>query len=143
MPTSPLRPAPLNNQLLAALPREDYTRLLQDLEQVELPSGKVLYEITDTVRHAYFPLSGMISLLAITENGNTIEIAMVGKEGMVGLPMALGTYKTPRPGPEDLQQGGRHRVDASTVGHAASGQVEGVNRVGGVGLYYQRHHHRL
>lgn len=95
MSTSPLLHTPLNNQLLSALPREDYTHILHALELVELIPGKVLYEVTDTIRHAYFPLSGMISLLAITENGNTIEIAMIGKEGMVGLPMVLGTYKTP------------------------------------------------
>lgn len=95
MSTSSLLRAPLNNQLLLALPREDYARVFNGLEQVDLTPGKVLYEVTDTIRHAYFPLSGMISLLAITENGNTIEIAMVGSEGMVGLPVVLGTYKTP------------------------------------------------
>jgi CRP-like cAMP-binding protein len=95
MSTSRLFHAPLNNQLLLALPRADYARILDGFEQVELIPGRVLYEVTDTIRHAYFPLSGMISLLASTENGSTIEIAMVGKEGMVGLPMVLGTYKTP------------------------------------------------
>ena len=95
MSTSSLLHTPLNNQLLFALPREDYGRIFQGLEKVELIPGRVLYEITDTIRHAYFPMSGMISLLATTENGSTIEIAMIGNEGMVGLPIVLGTYKTP------------------------------------------------
>ncbi len=95
MPTPPPAHVPLGNQLLSALPCEDYKRILQSLEQIELPSGKVLYEMADTVRHAYFPLSGMVSLLAVTQNGNTLEIATIGREGMAGIPTILGTYKTP------------------------------------------------
>jgi CRP-like cAMP-binding protein len=95
MTTSPFRPPPSKNQLLSALPREDYARLLPALEPVELPAGKVLYDITDAVRDAYFPLSGMVSLLALTEGGDTIEIGMVGDEGVVGLPAIMRAYKTP------------------------------------------------
>lgn len=95
MLTSSLRHAPSDNRLLSALLREDHARILPSLEQVELRPGKVLYEATDIVRHSYFPLSGMVSLLAITESGNTIEVAMVGNEGVVGLPAILGIYKTP------------------------------------------------
>jgi CRP-like cAMP-binding protein len=91
----PLRHAPSNNQLLSALPREEYERILPGLELVELRPGKVLYEITDTVGYNYFILSGMVSLLAITENGSTIEVAMVGNEGLVGIPTVMGIYKTP------------------------------------------------
>jgi CRP-like cAMP-binding protein len=70
-------------------------RILPGLEQIELRPGQVFYEATDTVRHSYFPLSGMISLLAITEDGNTIEVAMVGNEGVAGLPAVLGIHRTP------------------------------------------------
>ncbi|MBA3242678.1 MAG: Crp/Fnr family transcriptional regulator [Acidobacteria bacterium] len=95
MPTSPFPHVPLKNQLLSALAREEYTRLLPDLKQVELPTGKVLFEMADTVMHAYFPLSGMVSLLAITEAGDTVEIGMVGNEGIVGLPAILRIQKAP------------------------------------------------
>lgn len=95
MPVSPLHSAPLDNRLLSALPREDYMRLLPSLEQVELKAGRVFYEATDVVRHSYFPLSGMASLLSLTEAGNTIEVAMVGDEGVIGLPAVLGIHKTP------------------------------------------------
>lgn len=95
MLTSPFTHRPLRNQLLSALAREDHARFLPRLEQVELSPGKVIYEITDTVRHAYFPLSGMLSLLAITEDGATIEVGMVGNEGVVGLPAILRAYSTP------------------------------------------------
>lgn len=100
MPASPFTQSPFThrpskNQLLSALAREDHARLFNGLELVELVPGKVIYEITDTVRHAYFPLSGMVSLLAITEDGGTIEIGMVGNEGVVGLPAILRAYRTP------------------------------------------------
>jgi CRP-like cAMP-binding protein len=95
MTTSTLPHLSSNNQLLSALSREDYTRLLPSLELVELSPGKVLYELTDIVRHSYFPLSGMVSLLALTEDGNTIEVAMIGSAGMAGLPAILGIHKTP------------------------------------------------
>lgn len=85
----------LKNQLLSTLANDEYARLLPYCEQVELPTGKVLFEINDTVRHVYFPLSGMVSLLAITEDGGTVEIAMVGNEGIVGLPAILRIHKNP------------------------------------------------
>jgi len=56
---------------------------------VRLTPGKILYDVGDTVRHAYFPRGGMISLLSITEDGRTVEVGMVGNEGMIGLPTVL------------------------------------------------------
>lgn len=127
MSTPPLRHAPLNNQLLAALPREDYTRILPGLEQVELVPSKILYEITDTVRHSYFPLSGMVSLLAITEAGNTIEVAMVGDEGMVGLPAVLGLNKAPyRVMVQIRGRAMRIRADSLRVEFARGGRLHDV-----------------
>jgi CRP-like cAMP-binding protein len=95
MPLYPLPHVPLKNQLLSALPSREYERLLPSLEMFECVPGRVLYEITDTVGHVYFPLSGMISLLAITKGGDTIEIATVGNEGVIGLPAILRTHKSP------------------------------------------------
>lgn len=95
MSTSPFRHESMNNRLLSALPREEYERVLPSLEQVELQPGKILYEATDTVRYSYFLLSGMVSLLALTENGSIIEVAMIGNEGLAGIPAVLGIYKTP------------------------------------------------
>lgn len=95
MPTSALPHVSSANQLLSALPRKEYEQLLQHLEQVSLPQGKVIYEAGDAIRHAYFPLSGMLSLLSSTEEGGTIEVAMVGNEGLVGLPTVLRTDTTP------------------------------------------------
>jgi CRP-like cAMP-binding protein len=84
-----------SNRLLAALPREEYEQLSTHLEMVRLTPGKILYHAGDTVRHAYFPMGGMICLLATTENGRTIEIAMLGTEGMAGIPIILGCGAAP------------------------------------------------
>lgn len=95
MPTSPCLHVPSKNQLLSSLAREDYERIRPHLEHIELPAGTVLYEIDDTFMYAYFPLSGMISLLSINADGGTMEVAMIGNEGMVGLPAILGINKVP------------------------------------------------
>ncbi|HEV7395278.1 MAG TPA: Crp/Fnr family transcriptional regulator [Pyrinomonadaceae bacterium] len=80
---------PADNRLLAALPRAEYERLMPYLERVHLPRGKVLFEAGDRIRHAHFPMSGVISLLGMTEDAETVEVAMVGTEGMLGIPIIL------------------------------------------------------
>lgn len=85
----------VENRLLAALPREEYERLLPQLETVHLAKGKILYNAGDFVQYAYFPNDGMVSLLSMTQDGSTIEVGMVGNEGMVGLPIILLSNKTP------------------------------------------------
>jgi CRP-like cAMP-binding protein len=95
MPTPTAFTAPSQNRLLAALPRVEYERLIPHLEQVHLPQGKVLFEAGDLVRHAYFLIGGMASLLSATEDGDTVEIAMAGNEGMVGVPIILRVGITP------------------------------------------------
>jgi len=86
---------PTENRLLAALPRSEYERVVPHLERVSLPQGKILFEAGDLVRHAYFPTDGVVSLLSITEDGETVEVAMVGKEGMTGVPIILRVGITP------------------------------------------------
>jgi CRP-like cAMP-binding protein len=87
--------APPTNRLLAALPKNEYRRLLPTLELVPLVFGEVIYEPGDLIRHVYFPASGIISLLAVVEDRATLEVGIVGREGMVGLPVFLGV-KTSR-----------------------------------------------
>ncbi|MFN2454137.1 MAG: Crp/Fnr family transcriptional regulator [Pyrinomonadaceae bacterium] len=86
---------PIKNQLLSALSREEYARLFPHLELFRLTKGDVLYEAGDTVKSSYFILNGVVSLLSTTEDGGIIEVAMVGNEGMVGLPAILGIHRTP------------------------------------------------
>jgi len=83
------------NGLLTALPPIEYERLSPHLELVRLTPGKILYNAGDLVSYAYFPKGGMISLLSITEDGRTIEVAMIGNEGMMGVPIILRNRVAP------------------------------------------------
>lgn len=89
-------PGPIfQNGLLAALPREEYERLSPHMELVRLKPGRILYHPGDAVRHAYFPKGGMICLLSTTESGRTIEVGMIGDEGMAGIPIILRSRTAP------------------------------------------------
>ncbi|HET9714343.1 MAG TPA: Crp/Fnr family transcriptional regulator, partial [Pyrinomonadaceae bacterium] len=86
---------PIGNRLLAALPAKEYEALLPHLQRVHLPLDTMLYQAGDRIQYAYFPISGMASLLSITEDGEAIEVAMVGNEGMVGVACCLRVNITP------------------------------------------------
>ena len=81
---------PIANSLLAALPRGDYQRLHAGLEPVTLTYGEVLYEPGDPIRHVYFPNDSLLSLLTTVEGHEALEVGLVGREGMVGISLALG-----------------------------------------------------
>ncbi len=85
---------PQQNHLLATLPVEVQSRLFPNLELVEMPYGKVLYESGDTVRHIYFPIDCIVSLLYVMENGESAEAAVVGNEGFVGIALLMGGEST-------------------------------------------------
>ena len=78
------------NSLLAALPRKDRQRLLAGFEPVTLTFGEVLYESGQPIRHVYFPIDCLISLLTTVEGHGALEVGLVGYEGMIGVPLALG-----------------------------------------------------
>jgi CRP-like cAMP-binding protein len=84
-----------HNRLLAALPPPDRQRWQALLEPVEMPLGMVLYESGVMLRHAWFPTSAIVSLEYLTESGASAEIAMVGNEGLVGIPLFMGGGSTP------------------------------------------------
>ena len=83
------------NHLLAALPAAEWERWLPQLEWVEMPLGQVLYESGTTLSHVYFPLTAIVSLLYVMENGASAEIAVVGNEGIVGISLFMGGESTP------------------------------------------------
>lgn len=89
---------PLSNQLLASLPVEEWLRWLPQLEPVELALGQVIYESGSEQRYVYFPTSAIVSLLYVTENGSSAEIAVVGFEGIVGIALFLGGETSPSRG---------------------------------------------
>ena len=79
----------IGNRILAALPHEELARIQPQLESIHLEKGKVVYITGDLIQHVYFPVKGLLSLLSATETGSTVELAMVGSEGAVGLPAIL------------------------------------------------------
>jgi CRP-like cAMP-binding protein len=79
------------NNLLAALSGKNYQSLLSGLEPVALNFGDVLYEPGQKIRHVYFPGDSLVSLLTLVDGHMALEVGMVGHEGMVGIPLALGT----------------------------------------------------
>jgi CRP-like cAMP-binding protein len=83
------------NQLLASLPRVEFERLIPHLERVHLPRGKILFDVGEQIRYAHFPTNGVISLLCMSKDGETVEVAMVGNEGMLGIPTILRVGITP------------------------------------------------
>jgi CRP-like cAMP-binding protein len=88
-------PAPTQNLILAALPPASYAPLLPHLELVDMALGHSLYESGGRLDYVYFPVEGIVSLLYVTENGNSAELAVVGCEGMIGVSLFMGGETTP------------------------------------------------
>lgn len=86
---------PQQNHLLAALPADVQSRLFPNLELIDMPYGKVLYESGDTMRHVYFPIDSIVSLLYMMENGASAEVSVVGNEGFIGMALLMGGDSTP------------------------------------------------
>jgi PAS domain S-box-containing protein len=78
------------NSVLAALPHKDHQSVLAGLEPVTLNYGEVLYEPGERIRHVYFPNDCIVSLLTTVEGHQALEVGLVGREGMVGISLALG-----------------------------------------------------
>src|SRR5262249_55170004 len=82
--------APRQNLLLAALTPETFAELAPHLELVSLPQGWVVCEAGADVDHVYFPTSGIVSHLYELENGTSVEVALTGNDGMVGIHVVMG-----------------------------------------------------
>lgn len=82
------------NHLLRELPKDMLERISSHLELVEMPRGTVLYETGSLIRHAYFPVTAIVSLLYMMANGATAQTAMVGFEGMVGISPLMGCQRS-------------------------------------------------
>ena len=85
----------LQNKLLAALPSDELDFLKPHLETVDFSTGDIILQAGDAIRYVYFPNNGMVSLLSVTEQGQTVEVGFTGVEGMVGLPVFLGRGEMP------------------------------------------------
>lgn len=98
-------PAARRNQLLAALPYEECSRIWSRLELVELPGGKVLHQAGERITQVYFPTTAIVSVCAVLRDGVPAEIASIGNDGMVGTTVVLGGDATPH---RAVVQGGGH-----------------------------------
>lgn len=85
----------IKNLLLAALTEKERATLLANMEAIDLSAGNVLFEAGEAIAYVYFPNDALVSLISTTREGATIEVGMIGKEGMVGFPVLLGAATTP------------------------------------------------
>jgi CRP-like cAMP-binding protein len=86
----PQNPVPSINRLLAALPMEVYEQLTPHLELVSLTIHQPIYDVDEPISYVYFPYHSLISLITSMEDGSTLEISLVGREGMAGIVAILG-----------------------------------------------------
>jgi CRP-like cAMP-binding protein len=123
-PAAPAGAGELHNLLLAALPAADRERWFGALELVEMPLGQVLYESGRSVAHVHFPTTSIVSLLNLTAEGECSEVATVGNDGLVGVPLLMGGVST----------NGRAVVQSAGQGYRMRGPVviEEFNRGGAV-----------
>jgi CRP-like cAMP-binding protein len=87
--------APAVNRLLAALPSSDLRRMLTGCETVELAFADVLYTPRESLSHVYFPTTSFISLVMPVDDSASLEVGLIGNEGMFGIPLVLGVDVSP------------------------------------------------
>ena len=83
------------NSVLAALPGKLSRHMLGNMEQVALTAGEVLYEPGDRIKHVFFPHDSIVSLLTLVDRHKALEVGLVGREGMVGISVALDIAISP------------------------------------------------
>lgn len=86
---------PGENRLLTVLPRAEYDRLRPHLEKVSLPLREILYEAGGPIAHVFFPLDGVVSLVILMDGDISLEVGIIGNEGLVGTPVFLGSESSP------------------------------------------------
>jgi CRP-like cAMP-binding protein len=80
----------VSNLVLLSLPDKEYNLLRPHLEWIDLPQHKILQEPGQKIEFAYFPNDGMTSLVALSRDGRSVEVGIVGKEGMIGMSLTAG-----------------------------------------------------
>jgi CRP-like cAMP-binding protein len=87
--------SPIQNRILAALPPEEYERLLKHLTPVSLPLGETLYQPEEKITEVYFVNTGVISFVASLKDGGSVEVGLLGNDSMIGLSIILGDDLSP------------------------------------------------
>ena len=119
MPTRPPSAAAPRNRFLARLPEAEYRRLLPHLEPFEFQPDLVLYEAHGAIDYAYFPAGAVLSALVVMQDGNLIEVATVGHEGLVGH-YGFGGKTSPHRVIVQIGDGG-HRIASRALQEQATG----------------------
>jgi CRP-like cAMP-binding protein len=119
--------AALRNALLASLPAKTCVKLVAGMAPIELEFGKILYEPGKPIREVYFPLNSLVSLLTVVEGHHALEVGLVGREGMVGVPLALGIAASPV---RALVQGGGEALRMGKAGFVAAMRQSAPLRLG-------------
>ena len=104
----------IHNSILRELPRDEFGIVLPKLELVRLQPRQVLHDAGDNLRSAYFCNTGLISVLSVLSDGKTVEVGLVGKEGLVGLPLIAG-FRTSATRAVVQIEGTALRVDADSL----------------------------
>lgn len=87
--------SPMRNDLLRALLDSEYRRLSSKLERVDLKAGEVVYRADQRIDHVYFPETAVVAMIDTLDDGSTVEVGIIGHEGMVGINIFLGCLVTP------------------------------------------------
>jgi CRP-like cAMP-binding protein len=104
----------IHNEILLGLPPRERELLFSKLELVRLRMHHVLHETGDTLKSAYFPNSGLVSILSVFPDGKSVEVGLVGKEGFIGLPLVAGFRTAPTRAIAQIE-GSVFRVDGETL----------------------------
>ncbi|KAG0163734.1 hypothetical protein DFQ28_003053 [Apophysomyces sp. BC1034] len=115
------------NHLLGALTEEDWRALEPHLELVRVKSPQLLCDADEPIRHMYFPTTAVMSMLYLMEDGATVEVAAIGNEGVVGVPVLTGGGTMPSR-VEVRSSGFAYRIPASVFGKAFEKSV-GIHRL--------------
>jgi CRP-like cAMP-binding protein len=103
-----------NNRLLSALPADDFTRLLPHLQKITFSCGENIFHPNDDSCFIYFPETAVYSQLNVLEDGRTVETAMIGNEGLVGLTTVLSCLQNANPWTQTLIEGSAYRINVNT-----------------------------
>jgi CRP-like cAMP-binding protein len=104
----------IHNKILLGLPAKEAEMLFPKLEFVRLKVHHVLHEPGDSLKSAYFPNSGLVSILSVFPDGKCVEVGLVGKEGFIGLPLVAG-FRTANTRAIIQIEASAFRVDADTL----------------------------
>ena len=127
MSTTTESPPATTNRILNALTRSEYERLAVHLDPINLPQGEVLCQPDQPITHVYVPNRGTVSLVSTFEDGGSVEVSMVGNEGMFGVCVFLGSISTPLLAQVQLPGDGlRMRADVLKKEFRKGGQLQDI-----------------